>query len=145
MRIERAASSPAPGQFRLVATATSSPGVTNTDSRNATVIYRQLVAENPNDADDDDDGLSDFDEGTVTPLPNGFPTDDPRYKPNPEQWTNGDIHIHDAYGQSHPLMPDSDGDGLPDGLEVGWRTGSIATNTATDTNADGKPNFICAA
>jgi hypothetical protein len=130
-----------PGQFRLVATATS-PGGVNTDSRNATVIYRQLVAENPSDADDDDDGLSDFDEGTVTPLPNGFPTDDPRYKPNPEQWTNGDIHIHNAYGRSHPLMPDSDGDGLPDGLEAGWRTASGTTNTATDTNADGKPNFI---
>jgi hypothetical protein len=131
----------APGSFRLVATATS-PGGVNSDSRNATVIYRQIVADNPNDLDDDDDGLSDFDEGTITPLPNGFPTDDPRYKSNPEQWTNGDIHIHNAYGRSHPLMPDSDGDGLPDGLEVGWRTASAATNTATDTNADGKPNFI---
>ena len=39
-------------------------------------------------------------------------------------------------------MPDSDGDRLPDGLEVGWRTASAATNTATDTNADGKKNFI---
>jgi len=131
----------APGQFRLLATATS-PGGVNTDRRNATVIYRQLVAENPNDLDDDDDGLADFDEGTITPLPNGFPIDDPRYKPNSEQWTNGDIHIHNAYGLSHPLMPDSDGDGLPDGLEVGWRTSGSNTNAATDTNADGDPNFI---
>ena len=29
--------------------------------------------------------------------------------------------IHDAYGRSLPESPDSDGDGLPDGLEVGWR------------------------
>jgi hypothetical protein len=131
----------APGTYRLLATATSPTG-TNTDSRNATVIFRQSIIENPNDLDDDDDGLADFDEGTTTPLPNGFPTDDPRYKPNSEQWTNGDVHIHNAYGMSHPLMPDTDGDGLPDGLEVGWRTPGTDTNTATDTNGDGIPNFI---
>lgn len=131
----------APGSYRLLATATSPTG-TNTDSRNATVIFRQSVAENPNDLDDDDDGLADFDEGTSTPLPNGFPTDDPRYKPNSEQWTNGEVHIHNAYGMSHPLMPDTDGDGLPDGLEVGWRTPGSDTNTATDTNGDGLPNFV---
>lgn len=131
----------APGSYRLLATATSPTGV-NTDSRNATVIFRQSVVENPNDIDDDDDGLADFDEGTLTPLPNGFPTDDPRYKPNSEQWTNGDVHIHNAYGMSHPLMPDTDGDGLPDGLEVGWRTPGPDTNAAADTNGDGILNFI---
>ncbi len=132
----------AAGTYRLLATATSPTGQ-NTDSRTATVIRRQLVAENPGDLDDDDDGLSDFDEGTITPLPNGFPADDPRYKPNAEQWTNGDVHIHNAYGFSNPLMPDSDGDGLPDGLEVGWRTSSNPpTDPVTDSNGDGKPNFI---
>lgn len=131
----------APGSYRLLATATSPTG-TNTDSRNATVIFRQSVAENSTDLDDDDDGLADFDEGTLTPLPNGFPTDDPRYKPNSEQWTNGEVHIHNAYGMSHPLMPDTDGDGLPDGLEVGWRTPGSDTNISADTNGDGIPNFI---
>jgi hypothetical protein len=131
----------APGSYRLLATATSPTG-SNTDSRNATVIRRQIVIENPGDIDDDDDGLADFDEGTVTPLPNGFPTDDPRYEPNPEDWTNRDIHIHNAYGFSNPLLPDTDGDGLPDGLEVGWRTPGPDTNTATDTNGDGTPNFV---
>lgn len=131
----------APGSYRLLATATSPTG-TNADSRNATVVFRQIATDNPADLDDDDDGLADFDEGTPTPLPNGFPTDDPRYKPNPETWNNGDVHIHNAYGMSHPLMPDSDGDGLPDGLEVGWRTPGSDTNVAADTNGDGKPNFI---
>jgi hypothetical protein len=131
----------APGTFRLLATATS-PGGVNTDQRNAYVIRRQIVGDNPNDLDDDDDGLADFDEGTITPLPNGFPTDDPRYKPNPETWTNGDVHVASAYGHSHPLMPDSDNDGLPDGLEVGWRTSGPDTLTSTDTNGDGEPNFI---
>lgn len=131
----------APGTFRLLATATS-PGGVNTDQRNAYVIRRQIVADNPNDLDDDDDGLADFDEGTSTPLPNGFPTDDPRYKSNPETWTNGDVHIASAYGHSNPFMPDSDNDGLPDGLEVGWRTPAADTATATDTNGDGVPNFV---
>ncbi|MCB1132296.1 MAG: hypothetical protein KDN05_14290, partial [Verrucomicrobiae bacterium] len=130
-----------PGSYRIEATATG-PGGVNTDRRNATVIYRQIVGDDPNDLDDDDDGLADFDEGTVTPLPNGFPTDDSRYKPNPENWSNSDVHVHNAYGRSVPLLPDSDGDGLPDGLEVGWRTPSSDTNTATDSNGDGFPNFI---
>jgi glycosidase len=131
----------APGQYRLLATATSPTG-TNTDSRNATVIRRQLVDDDDGDIDDDDDGLADFDEGTPTPLPNGFPTDDPRYQSNPEQWSNGDVHVHNAYGFSNPWMPDSDNDGLPDGLEVGWRTPGPDTDIAVDTNGDGITNFI---
>ncbi len=130
-----------PGSFRLEAEAVS-PGGTATDLRNATVIRRQLVEADPNDLDDDDDGLADFDEGTPLPLPNGFPATDPRYKPNPEQWTNGEVHVHNAYGESNPLMPDTDGDGLPDGLEVGWRTPGSDTDELADTNGDGTLNFI---
>ncbi len=131
----------APGSYRLLATATS-PSGSNTDSRSATVITREVTVDNPNDNDDDDDGLADIDEGTPTPLPNGFPVNDPRYKPNSELWTNDDVHVHYSYGKSNPLLPDSDGDGLPDGLEVGWRTPGSGTNVATDTNGDGFPNFI---
>ncbi|MEM1083276.1 MAG: alpha-amylase family glycosyl hydrolase [Verrucomicrobiota bacterium] len=130
-----------PGVFRLLATATG-PGGTNFDTRNATVIFRQQVDADPLDSDDDDDGLADVDEGTLTPLPNGFPPTDPRYKPNPENWTNGEVHVSNAYGRSNPLWPDSDGDRLPDGLEVGWRVAGPDTNTLTDTNGDGLPNFI---
>ena len=129
------------GSYRLLATATSPTG-TNTDSRNATVVFREIVIDDPNDLDDDDDGLADFDEGTLTPLPNGFPVTDPRYKSNSENWNNGEVHIHNAYGMSNPLMPDTDGDGLPDGLEVGWRSPGTDTNELADTNGDGTLNFI---
>ena len=103
------------------------------DTRNATVIFRQIVAGNPADTDDDDDGLSDVAEQTITALPS---TD-------ASTWTNGDVHIHFAYGQTNPTLVDTDGDGLPDGLEVGWATATDAgTNVTTDTNGDGFPNFI---
>jgi hypothetical protein len=44
-----------PGQFRLQATAVSAGG-TGFDTRNVTVIKRELVGDDPNDLDDDDDG-----------------------------------------------------------------------------------------
>lgn len=103
------------------------------DIRNATVIFRQIVPSNPADTDDDDDGLSDIGEQTITALPGG----------DPNAWTNGQVHLSIAYGQSNPSIVDTDGDGLPDGLEVGWQTASDpGTNVATDTNGDGFPNFI---
>src|SRR5262249_48609153 len=36
---------------------------------------------------------------------------------------------------------DSDGDALSDGLELGWGSAIPDTNTSTDTNGDGVPNF----
>jgi hypothetical protein len=132
-----------PGQYTFTATVTTTNNATASASRTTTVVFRELVAENPNDADDDDDGLTDLNETTVTPLPSGYDPTDPRYNPNSDTWSNGDVHIHYAYGHSNPLSPDSDGDGLPDGLEVGWRTPiTNDTNVATDTNGDGWPNFI---
>ncbi|MFZ4765576.1 MAG: hypothetical protein ACOYMN_11535, partial [Roseimicrobium sp.] len=119
------------GEFRF--TATVNPGGNeNHDTRNARVFFRQVVPVSAPDPDDDDDGLLDGDEATATPLPNRFPTDDARYKPNPEQWTNGDIHIYFAYGRSNPLSPDSDGDLLPDGLEVGWRNAVVVGEAFSD-------------
>ncbi len=120
------------GTFRFTATVTSPLG-TNIDSRRATVILRDVLAVNANDPDDDDDGLLDADESTATPLPNGYATDDAKYKPNAEQWTNGEVHIHFAYGRSNPTTPDSDADGLPDALEVGWRNATIIGEAFTDT------------
>jgi len=104
-----------------------------TDRRNVTVVLSQLVAESAADFDDDDDGLVDADELTIKALPTT----------NSETWINGQVHVHFAFGKSSPINPDTDNDGLPDGLEVGFRgTVTPDTNAATDTNGDGFPNFI---
>jgi len=130
------------GTYRFTAWVRDPDNKTNSASRTARLQLRQVVdMTSTNDLDHDDDGLEDAWENNVVPLPNGFPDTDPRYKPNPEFWTNGDIHQHDAFGRSLPESPDSDGDGLPDGLELGWRTPSAHTDTNADTNADGWPNF----
>lgn len=121
-----------PGEFRFTARVVSPTGE-NFDNRRAKVIFRQITSASAFDPDDDDDGLLDGDEGTSTPLPNGYATDDPKYKPNSEQWTNGEIHIHNAYGRSSPTSPDTDGDGLPDALEVGWRNATVIGEAFTDT------------
>jgi hypothetical protein len=120
------------GEFMFTATVFDN-GNENHETRNARVFFRQVVPASAADPDDDDDGLLDADEGTATPLPNGFPSDDPRYKPNAEQWTNGDVHIAHAYGKTDPRNPDSDGDGLPDALEVGWRAVIIPGEAYSDT------------
>ncbi|MBX7211499.1 MAG: hypothetical protein K1X78_24550 [Verrucomicrobiaceae bacterium] len=120
------------GEFRFEARVVSPTGE-SFDNRRAKVVFRQVVPAAAADPDDDDDGLLDADEGTDTPLPNGYPTDDPKYKPNAEQWTNGEVHIHNAFGKSDPLNPDTDGDGLPDALEVGWRNATIVGESFTDT------------
>ena len=125
------------GIYRFIAQVDTN-GVTNTieasATRNVTVVFREVVNSNTNDADDDDDGLYDGNESTPTNLPDS----------NPETWVNGDVHIYYIYGRTDPLMPDSDGDGLPDGLELGWRTpvDTNQTDTSTDTDGDGYPNFI---
>lgn len=114
--------------------------VENFETRRARVVFRQIVPQNQSDNDDDDDGLLDIDEATATPLPNGFPSTDPRYKPNAEQWTNGEVHIANAFGKTNPLSPDSDGDLLPDALEAGWRQALMAGEIFTDTGYG--PNSI---
>lgn len=130
------------GEFRFTATVFA-PGGENHESRDARVFFRQITPTSATDTDDDDDGLLDADEATATPLPNGYLISP---KPNSELWTNGEVHIHNAYGKSDPNNPDSDGDGLPDALEVGWRLplniGEPGTTLATDTNGDGSPNFV---
>ncbi|MGB0990932.1 MAG: alpha-amylase family glycosyl hydrolase [Akkermansiaceae bacterium] len=97
-------------RFRVDARKTNNGPLATTERRSATVIFRQILPENENDPDDDDDGLLDVDELTQKALP----------QTNAETWTNGDVHTWRAYGRSNPTTPDSDGDLLPDALEVGW-------------------------
>ncbi len=103
-----------------------------TTERTTRVLLRQQVEEDPVDLDDDDDGLYDEWETIPEPLP----------ETNPESWNNGDVHVWNIYGRSDPRMPDTDGDGLPDGLELGWGGALDQTDTSADTNGDGWPNFI---
>src|SRR5262249_20802909 len=70
-------------------------------------------------------------ETTAIPLPTT----------NSETWTNDQVHIWAISGLTDPLNPDSDGDDLSDGLELGWAAAVGDTNTTTDTNGDGVPNF----
>ena len=122
----------APGTYNIDAE-TSLNGQTTKTSRTARVILRQEVDPSGSDAaDDDNDGLINIDETNPKKLPTT----------GVETWKNGDVHIYYAAGRSLPTSVDSDGDKLPDGLEVGWRTASTPpTDTAADTNGDGVPNF----
>ena len=131
------------GTYRFTAWVRDGEGKTNTASRSATILLRQIVDMTAtNKLDHDDDGLTDLQEMTATPLPNGFPEGDPRYRPNPESWTNYDVWSHEAFGRTLAESPDTDGDGLPDALELGLRIPFASTDTNADTNADGWPNFL---
>ena len=57
---------------------------------------------------------------------------------------NQDVHNSLIFGLTTTNSPDSDGDGLPDGLELGLRIplDQNATSTTNDTNGDGFNNFI---
>ncbi|MEQ1748057.1 MAG: alpha-amylase family glycosyl hydrolase, partial [Prosthecobacter sp.] len=123
------------GKFAFRADGKQSVGgpVLVTDRRHVSVVFSQILPENAADLDDDDDGLVDADELTIKALPTTLS----------ETWTNGQVHVHFAFGKSSPVNPDTDNDLLPDALEVGFRgTVTPNTNTATDSNGDGFPNFI---
>ncbi len=124
------------GSYQFVSTVTA-PSGTATATRNAQIVFRQLVAANANKNDVDDDGLGLYGptaapiETTAIPLPTT----------NSETWTNDQVHIWAISGKTDPLNPDTDGDGLSDGLELGWGAAVGDTNAMTDTNGDGVPNF----
>jgi len=110
--------------------------VTNaTATRNVSVIFLELVEADEGDEDDDDDGIRDDEEQNAFNLP---PT-------NPETWTNWNVKAWAEFGSSDSLSPDTDRDGLPDGLEIGMRRLEIdaaQTDTNADTNGDGTLNFL---
>ena len=123
------------GTYTLVAnvdTDGNAGTVEATARRTTAVILRQMAESRTNDLDDDDDGLYDAFETQAAALPDS----------NSETWNNGDVHMWAIRGKTDPLMPDTDGDGLPDGLELGWGSALSDTDPAADTNGDGWPNFI---
>ena len=83
------------------------------------------------DADWDDDGLVNTNENTAVALP--ATTD--------ESWTQAQVFAYHAAGQSRDDSPDTDRDGLPDGLELGVRWPVSGTDTIADANGDGWKNF----
>ena len=110
-----------------------------TDTVNIPVRFVERVVEDPNDLDDDNDGLLDTAEQTNPGPPPSA---------NSDTWTQAQVHDEWALGQTGPLQPDTDLDGLPDGLELGYRNPSppagdpAETDTGDDTNNDGTPNFV---
>ena len=128
-----------PGAYRFTATVwadtngTELSSTSNSATRNATVQFRELVSTtNAADADWDDDGIVNTNETDACPLPDSAA----------EYWTQTEVFNYFARGQSMENSPDSDGDGLPDGLELGYRWPADGTDTATDTDGDGFKNFL---
>ena len=102
--------------------------------RDTSVALLEQVNVSTNDYDNDDDGILDEDELNIVLLPETPVTD----------WTNLDVHISKASGLTKNDSSDSDGDGLPDGLELGFRTPKnlLSTDLTMDTDGDGYKNFI---
>ena len=140
-----------PAIYRMNATVTvdNSGGrftsATNGAFRTATVEFKQLVHSTTNNLDWDDDGIANTNETLVVTVPEGK---------QPEYLTQAEIFAINTSGKTDPLNPDMDGDGLPDGLEIGTRytvpeytdseTGekSSGTDWQADTDGDGWPNFV---
>jgi glycosidase len=129
-----------PGSYAFTATATADPALdpkltlfTNTAARNATILFQQKCdTTDASDGDWDDDGIPNATELTRTPLPTR----------GDEQWTQDEVFAYHVSGRTDNASPDTDGDGLPDGLELGVRWPADGTDAGTDTNGDGWPNFL---
>ncbi|MDR0993830.1 MAG: hypothetical protein LBN38_04600 [Verrucomicrobiota bacterium] len=107
----------------------------NVVARNATVQFRQLVpTDDAANLDWDDDGIANASEENTYALPAS----------NDELWTQEEVFRHHAHGKTRSNSPDTDGDGLPDGLELGFRRpmDGVDTDAEADTNGDGWPNFM---
>ncbi len=126
------------GNYLITATADLPDEKTVSTIRNTKIVFREIIppilAENL-DADNDDDGIPDSNEINISQLPDQIPV---------TEWINEDVHNSLIFGLTSTNSPDSDGDGLPDGLELGLRLpiNTMATSTTNDTNGDGFNNFI---
>ncbi len=120
------------GSYMFNALVTEAGGATATTNWTATVVYRELVSATTGKLDTDDDGIPDAIESTAVALPSG----------DADLWTNDQVHRWAISGKTNPLSPDTDGDGLPDGLELGLSTpmalsGTNPADTNTSTSTDG--------
>jgi hypothetical protein len=130
----------APGSYTFTATVWADTNLntnldlaTNFAVRNATIQFRQQSdTSNAEDLDWDDDGISNTNEMTQVALPAS----------NDEQWKQEQVFAHFSSGRTDEKSPDTDGDGLPDGLELGVRWAVDGTDWDADTNGDGWKNFL---
>ncbi len=108
---------------------------------NAKSLAELLAAE---DMDTDGDGLPDFWE--IAHLPAGAHTDNgstnSAFGPAGDPDADGSTNLQEFTRGTDPQNPDTDGDGLPDGVETGTGVWVNATNTGTDplradTDGDG--------
>lgn len=114
---------------------TTLSAASNSAMRNATIEFREIATMNDtNNLDWDDDGILNTNENTSVSLPVSAG----------EYWTQFEVFSYFASGKSAADSPDTDGDGLPDALELGYRAiqNTEATDATADTNGDGYPNFI---
>jgi hypothetical protein len=120
------------GRYRIRATV-EKDGRSNSATRNGTVVFRQSVPVDSS-GDSDDDGVPDTMETTQTPLPSR----------NDETWSNAEVHGWKLSSRSDPTLVDTDGGGLPDGLQLGieWPVSPAATDLSADTDGDGFSNFL---
>lgn len=120
------------GRYRIRA-AVERGGRANSATRNGTVVFRQSVPVDSS-GDSDNDGIPDTMETTQTPLPSR----------NNETWTNAEVHAWKLSSRSDPTLVDTDGGGLPDGLQLGieWPVSPASTDLGADTDGDGFPNFL---
>lgn len=125
-------SSAVEGRYKIRATVEKG-GRSNSATRNGNVVFSQSV---PLDSsgDSDNDGIPDSMETTQTPLPSR----------NNETWTNAEVHAWALSSRSEPTLVDTDGGGLPDGLQLGleWPVSPASTDLFADTDGDGFPNFL---
>ena len=125
------------GSYMFNSVVTENSAGTATTNWTATVEYRELVSATTGKLDSDDDGIPDSIETASVALPSG----------DSDLWTDDQVHRWAISGKTNPLSPDTDGDGLPDGLELGLSapmalsgTQAADTNTSTSTNG-ASPNF----
>ncbi len=122
------------GTWTVQVTAAATGIGSNLVSQPVIFSFRQLdLAGGTNTDDSDNDGISDSLETNNVALPSG----------DPGLWKNSDVHVAFFSGKTNPLMADTDGDGLPDGLELGIGTVPAAADTVRGLDPYcGSTNFM---